>query len=37
MEHQYHDTARIEAVRPEDIEREAELLAEAKRYAQVAV
>ena len=30
VEHQYHDTARIEAVRPEDIEsREAELLAEA--------
>ena len=27
VEHQYHDTARIEAVRPEDIEsREAELL-----------
>ena len=30
VEHQYHDTARIEAVRPEDIEsREVELLAEA--------
>ena len=30
VEHQYHDTARIEAVRPEDIEaREAELFAEA--------